>query len=204
MVRRLNLIKIVILLLLVSPAISWDWTTHQYAAREICDRLECGQCLDYMLNGSIAPDKDFKDFINHHCYDPLSECPKGGWTCPDVFDCPAIAKSVEWLDKATSDYGCEKFYDIGVASHYYLDSRVFWHRVSNEDESQCHARFESLVGDEISQNFSISVCSINVTKGDFEGYITGFEEQLTQKPDYTWAAIVAIALVVVLAVRFRK
>ncbi len=200
----MNLTKIVVLLLLVSPGLSWDWTTHQYAAREICNHLGCGLCLDYMLNGSIAPDRDFKDFINHHCYDPLYECPQGGWTCPDVFDCPAIAKSEDWLAKAATDYECEKFYDIGVASHYYLDSRVFWHRVTGEDESSCHARFESLVGEEISQNFSISVCSINITKADFEGYVAGFEEQLSPTPDYTWAVIAAIALALVLAFRFRK
>lgn len=191
---------------MVAPGLSWDWTTHQYAAREICSYAGCGDCLPDMVNGSIAPDRDFKDYINHHCYDPLQECPNGDWICPDRFDCPALEKSDEWLAKARGAIGCERFYDIGVASHYYLDSRVFWHQVTKEDESACHARFEELVGESIDKDFNAGACGINVTKADFEGYVSGFERQIGAK-DYTkeivTGAIIAV-LVLVIAIRFRK
>jgi hypothetical protein len=202
----LGRVLVFVSLLLLSSGLSWDWTTHQYAAREICSYVGCGGCLEAMLNGSIAPDRDFKDNINHHCYDPSHDCPNGDWICPDRFDCPALEKSDEWLTKSREAIGCEKFYDIGVASHYYLDSRVFWHQVTKEDESNCHARFEKLVGENINNDFNVSVCGINITKADFEGYVSGFEGQLGPK-DYTkeivTGAIIAL-LVLVTALRFRK
>jgi len=194
------------LLLLLSSGLSWDWTTHQYAAREICSYVGCGDCLPDMLNGSIAPDRDFKDYINHHCYDPLQGCPNGDWVCPDRFDCPALEKSDEWLTKSQQDFGCEKFYDIGVASHYYLDSRVFWHQVSKEDESSCHAKFEELVGENINNDFNVGACGINITKADFEGHVNAFERQMGEK-DYTREIIIGaitLLLVLVIALRFRK
>jgi hypothetical protein len=174
MVKKWSLIS----LLLLSVCLSWDWPTHQYAAREICAYTGCGDCLPYMLNGSIAPDRDFKDTINHHCYEPVQTCPAGNWTCPNRTDCPALEKAQEWLDIAGQDTGCNKAYDIGVASHYYLDSKVFWHTVSNEDYENCHAKFEHQVGLRIESEFNLSVCGIGITKADFEGYVNDFESRI--------------------------
>lgn len=201
----MNLILVFVPLLLLPPGLSWDWTTHEYAAREICGYIGCGNCLSDMLNGSIAPDRDFKDFINHHCYDPTQGCSSGDWTCPDRFDCPALEKSDEWLAKSREDIGCDRAYDIGVASHYYLDSRVFWHQVTKEDTA-CHAEFEDLVGESIDRDFNIGSCGINVTKADFEGYVRAFESQIATK-DYNQiigigTAILFFALAV--AIKFRK
>lgn len=188
---------------MLAPGLSWDWATHEYAARQICDYIGCGDCLPDMLNGSIAPDRDFRDFVNHHCYDPLWECPEGDWVCPDQFDCPALEKSGEWLERSGQDSGCARFYDIGVASHYYLDSRVFWHRVSNEDES-CHSRFESRVGDSVTGNFSVTECGVTVSKAELDEHVAEFKNKLAQGPDYSWAVLVAVAVIMVLAAIFRK
>jgi len=157
-----------------------------------------------MLNGSIAPDRDFKDFVNHHCYDPLWNCPSGDWVCPEVFDCPALEKSGYWLAEGEQATGCEKFYDIGVASHYYLDSRVFWHQIKSEDYESCHAKFEDMVGQNIEGDFDIWVCSAYMNKTIFDGYISEFERKLGGKTDYVLPAIIILALILVLAVRFRK
>jgi len=199
----LNLIRIVLLLLLVPTAFSWDWTTHQYAARELCDYLSCGACLPDILNGSIAPDRDFKDFSNHHCYSPLWNCPTGDWVCPDKFDCPALEKSDYWLAKSKEDSGCDRFYDIGVASHYFLDSKVFWHQVMSEDYEGCHAKFEELVGEKIGTDFDIWVCSVHMNSSIFQGYVQEFESKLGPGFDYTYAALFLIALVLVFVITLK-
>ena len=170
-----SLIRALAILVMVAPALSWDWPTHQYAAREICNYTGCGDCLQAMLNGSIAPDRDFKDTVNHHCYEITQNCPEGNWTCPNRTDCPALAKAQEWLQKAAVDAGCNKSYDVGVASHYFLDSKVFWHTVAGEDYENCHAEFEHDVGLQIESDFNLSVCGVGITKAEFGGYVKGFE-----------------------------
>jgi len=204
MVKKLNLIRVLALLLLVSPAFGWDWTTHEYAAGEICGSLNCGACLPAILNGSIAPDRDFKDFSNHHCYSPLWNCPPGDWVCPDKFDCPALEKSDYWLAKSKQDSGCDRYYDIGVASHYFLDSKVFWHQIASEDYESCHARFETMVGEKIDTDFNITVCSASMTKAAFEGYVKEFEQKLAPEADYNWIFLVVFIVALAAAWKLRK
>lgn len=199
---RFFIAGLVFVCFLLPSCLSWDWSTHFYAAREICDYLGCGNCLPDMLNGSIAPDRDFKDFANHHCYSPLWNCPKGDWLCPDAFDCPALEKADYWLAKSREDSGCQKYYDIGVASHYFLDSKVFWHQVESEEYDKCHAKFEELVGENIDKNFNISVCGVNITKVEFEGYVRAFEGRLGGVHSKE-AVIGGLILLLILATAFK-
>jgi len=194
MAKKLNLFRMAAVLLLISPALAWDWPAHEYAAREICNYTGCGNCMLEMTNGSIAPDRDFKDTINHHCYEIVQNCPPGNWTCPNKTDCPALEKADEWLQKAALDTGCNESYDVGVASHYFLDSKVFWHTVSNEDYQHCHAEFEHDVGLQIESDFSLSVCGIGITKADFEGFVHDFENEVssTQTPPASDPALSSI------------
>jgi len=168
---------IISVILLLTPGLSWDWSTHRYVARQVCSYLDCGNCLDSMINGSLAPDQVFRDTINHHCYNPSAGCISGNWTCPQRLDCPALEKADEWLTKSREDIGCQKYYDIGVAAHYFMDSKVFWHNVQNEDTS-CHTQFESQVGEQIGNDFTVSVCGIVIDSQDFDGYIKEFEGKL--------------------------
>lgn len=174
---------ILVFILLLGTVNSWDWDTHRFIARELCEDLECGVCLEYMINGSIAPDRDFRDFINHHCYDPSWNCLEGDWTCPTKYDCPALEKADEWLQKSKNDTGCVNYYDLAVASHYFMDSKVFWHKVKNEDYENCHESFETQVGDHINENqFTVTVCNISVTKSEINNWLYEFELKLGAVP----------------------
>lgn len=174
---------LIIIVLFLSSINAWDWDVHRFWANELCDYLDCGVCREHMINGSIAPDKDFKDFINHHCYDLSWDCPEGyDWDCPTKNDCPALEKADEWLLKSRSDSGCLKYYDIGVASHYFSDSKVFWHKVQREDYDRCHRPFESQVGDRINEDFEVSVCGISVTKQDMNLWLEEFKVMLYRPP----------------------
>lgn len=171
--------SILVFILLLGIVNSWDWDTHRYIARELCEDLECGVCLEYMINGSIAPDKDFRDPINHHCYSPLWKCPEGDWTCATENHCPALEKTNEWLQKSRNDIGCMKYYDMAVASHYFMDSKVFWHKVKNEDYENCHRPFETQVGNHIDEDqFTVTVCNINVTKAEINNWFYELELEL--------------------------
>ena len=116
--------KTVFLILILTLAVlSWDWDVHRWAGDQICDYLNCGECRDEMVNGAVAPDRDFRDFTNHHCYNTSWTCPASStdqWTCPTKNDCPALEKTEVWLANKTE--GCSYYYNIGVASHYFSDS----------------------------------------------------------------------------------
>lgn len=183
-------VTLLILILLLS-SFSWDWDTHKWIANQVCDYLNCGVCREYILNGSIAPDKDFNDFTNHHCYNTSWNClasPTNEWACPTRNDCPALEKAQSWLSNKTE--GCSYYYNIGVASHYFSDSKVFWHRVQNEDYDNCHAPFETAVGNDIEKaDFTVTRCGVTVTKADLNQVVSdlkvylGAPQDNTQSPD---------------------
>jgi len=117
------------------------------------------------LRGCIAPDKEFGDTINHHCYvakqckdidvskiEPnsltyfadIGSCIEGGY-----FDCPTEEKFDEAIQNATrSDFS---FY-LGVATHYFTDARVPVHQTMGEDWFNCHSPFEGEVGKKLESN----------------------------------------------------
>ena len=171
---------LIIAILLLTPVLSWDWDTHRWSAEQICNDFECNQCEEYVINGSIAPDKEFKDFINHHSYNKSWECQEGNWTCPDFDDFVALEKAEQWLNNKTE--GCSYYYNIGVAAHYYMDSKVFWHRTQKENYEACHRPFETKVGDKINkEDFTVTQCNITVTKADLLDHVRDFEIQLDLK-----------------------
>jgi hypothetical protein len=165
-----------VILLLLAPVVvqAWNWDTHRWVATQLCGRMGCGNCSEYFTNGSIAPDKDFRDTANHHAYNTSWSCPSGNWTCPAKNDFVAFTKAEEWLNKSRNATGCEKYYDIGVASHYWFDAHVFWHKVQNEDYDHCHAPFETSVGDKIGTTFSVEKCGVTVTSADFDVWLNEF------------------------------
>jgi len=145
----MNKYVVLVFLLLASSANAWDWDTHEYMGEEICRDFECG-CLEEIVNGSIVPDKYFKDNFRHHCYLDGMNCTESDeWDCPQKEDCPSLEQVNLWLEKANESEGCEKWKSIGIALHYYSDSYVFWHQVQKEDYRKCHESFERAIGDEI-------------------------------------------------------
>lgn len=181
------------LLLLSQPASAWDWDAHEWMASEVCASLDCG-CEAEIVNGSTVPDRVFRDFINHHCYNLSWGCPEGDWECPAEDDCPALEKADEWLVFAESAEGCDRWYYRGIALHYYSDSFVFWHRVEGESYKYCHEPLETAVGEElkkedswlwrilgwfgIERSWQVCECGVCAEKAELEGIVRGFKELL--------------------------
>lgn len=90
---------------------AWNWDTHEAQVKSVYyslpEDLQLSLNLSAMEEGSIAPDKVFKDFKEHHYPDSYIEAKK-------------------WLEDAqqsliSKDYN-KLSYSIGVMSHYIADS----------------------------------------------------------------------------------
>ncbi len=162
------LLAAIIFLLLIPTAYSWGWDTHIWICKQIYDsNKDLNKVLDRweFIRGCIAPDKEYDDQINHHCY-VAKECktidvtktdPAGLSYFTDIeaciedeyFDCPAMEKFDEALNNATkSNFS---FY-VGVATHYFTDSYVPLHQTMGEDYWECHVEFEKKIDEKIERN----------------------------------------------------
>jgi hypothetical protein len=166
----------VALLLLAAVSFSWDWDTHQWFAGELCKSYDCG-CLEEIKNGSIAPDRDFRDAFYHHLYDPATCAPSEYYTCPTEYDAAAIIRMNAWLSNISKPWDCGDWYAIGVASHYFTDSKVIWHNVKNEDYEKCHKPFEDKVGEFFKNgqtDFTVTQCGETVYGSNFTEWGNAF------------------------------
>jgi hypothetical protein len=160
---------IVMLALLVSVSFAWDWDTHQWFAGKLCEAYNCS-CMEEAKAGAIAPDQVFKDTFYHHLYDPATCVPSPYYTCPTEYDAAAIVRMNAWLSNVSKPWNCEDWYNIGVASHYFADSKVIWHNVKNEDYDKCHKPFEDKVGEFFKKgqtDFSATQCGETVYGSNF-------------------------------------
>lgn len=166
---NMRLLFIVIIFLLTIPiAYAWGWDTHATICKWIHENnanLNKRLDKDEFIRGCIAPDKEYKDSINHHCY-VAKECkginvsqtnPGGLPYFTDIeacieegyFDCPAFAKFDEAIENSTkSNFS---FY-VGVATHYFTDSHVPVHQTMGEDYWDCHLPFEQQIDGRLSRN----------------------------------------------------
>jgi len=198
-------------LLLVSISFSWDWDTHQWFASEICNYYNCG-CMDEIRNGSIAPDRDFRDTVNHHFYDPSSCKNSSYYRCPEKFDDIAIQKMDYYLGLASEPLDCNDWYYLGVASHYYLDSKVIWHNVQNESYDRCHEPFESKTGEFFKKGiteFSVTECGETVNGREFQEYKEEFIGKLgyeRKQEDYEgiFLMLAAAAVMIITLWKMRR
>ena len=114
------------LLILVS---AWNWDTHQAQVKSVYYSLpeesQLSLNLSAMEEGSIAPDKVFKDFKKHHYPDSYIEAKK-------------------WLEDAQQSLILEDYnragYSIGVMSHYIADSFSAPHYLP--DSYKDHKKYE--------------------------------------------------------------
>jgi len=181
-----NMLFIALFLLLFVPfSYAWKWETHEYLAEQVCNQIT-GCMVDCIKNGSVVPDRDFNDFINHHVYrecktvnaewcenGECQDCSQG-----DMTDDIAITRYVHWISKSKSEADlCTKFYDLGIATHYFFDSKVFFHQTKGEKES-CHNEFENNVNERIKNkdysNWTECACGVCVNFSDFENWETEF------------------------------
>jgi len=151
--------------LLIPNSFAWDSTTHEFICEQIYQtNKDLNRVLDHdqFLRGCNAPDTEFKDEQNHHCYvakqchviDTSKTNPVGTAYFTDIgdciegsyFDCPALNKFEEFLEKTSE--GNYSFY-VGVSIHYYTDAHSPVHQVMGEDWWNCHLPFEKGVGDNL-------------------------------------------------------
>jgi len=180
-------ILLFVLAAFVVPSVhAWAWDTHQALAESVCP--ECDKsCLD---RGAIAPDKEFKDAINHHvyrqCVQVNPEWCEAGKICYDcsqgnITDDVAEEKARFWLEQAKQKQGqndsCDYSYDLGVATHYFFDSKVYFHQTKNEDYSRCHAKLEDEVNKEFivgNSDWQACACGVCVNAVNFDIWKTQF------------------------------
>jgi hypothetical protein len=82
------------------------------------------------------------------------------------------------MERATKAQGCERWKYVGIASHYFFDSKCFWHQVTDEDYSNCHKPFEDGVGDKVKalglSGWTVCKCGACVSGRDFESWLQEF------------------------------
>ena len=117
--------KIFILLLFLIPTVNaWSWDTHQniieYVYIALPVEVQTQINLTKLKEGSVIPDRDFKDHKFHHYPESLVEAKK-------------------WLNNNT-----DLSLNLGIASHYITDSFAAPHNIFGENYYQ-HAAFENQV-----------------------------------------------------------
>ncbi len=172
------------LLVFLTPAsYAWGSVTHAALAEKVCADFNC-TCTAEARQGANMPDNTFRDFVNHHCYNASSSCPEskdGLWKCPTKDSCPAYRKMDQWLLSASNATGCERWRDIAIASHYFLDTKVFWHNVQNDSYENCHQPFESMVNENFREGengWTVHQCGVSVNSSEFEPWVQEFEKKI--------------------------
>lgn len=174
---------LLILFFLSSPSYAWGSITHAALAEKVCSDFNC-TCVAEAREGANVPDNTFKDFINHHCYNTSASCPKsedGLWKCPAKNNCPAYGKMSQWLFAAKNATGCERWRNIAIASHYFFDTKVFWHSVQDENYYACHEPFETKVNGKFREGtggWTVYQCGISVNASEFGPWVQEFEEKI--------------------------
>ncbi|MEW6063374.1 MAG: zinc dependent phospholipase C family protein [Nanoarchaeota archaeon] len=131
---KINTILITLCFFVYLPsAAAWGWNVHQNLAEKVYNSfqidVQANLNLTLIKEGSIAPDKVFKNNRLHH-YPPTYGLTK------------------EWFDKAREAYENKDYnnasYAFGVMTHYISDSFVAPHYINGEDY-KLHAQFENQV-----------------------------------------------------------
>jgi len=133
-----------ILILLLT--LGWNWDSHkgfiESSFKEFPDDLRAKLSLPLMQDGSMVPDRDFKDFTNHSY--------------------PRSIKSINYWFNISKEAFLKGDYQkasttFGIASHYISDSLAAPHSVSGEDYKD-HKLYE----DQADFEFNVRCKSINL------------------------------------------
>tara|TARA_Y100000310_G_scaffold138289_2_gene137200 strand:- start:14534 stop:15232 length:699 start_codon:yes stop_codon:yes gene_type:complete len=135
--------KIIVVILFFPLLVGWNWQTHSKLVESAYYSLEGGfiPFLDVaaLMNGSLAPDRDFHDNRLHHYP-------------------PSYNKTLYWLTETKKALEGKKYsnasYAFGVASHYISDSFAAPHNIKKES-SKDHAAYEK----QADQHYLYSNCA---------------------------------------------
>tara|TARA_Y100000310_G_scaffold343864_1_gene453558 strand:- start:2398 stop:3111 length:714 start_codon:yes stop_codon:yes gene_type:complete len=125
-----TILIILCFLLLIQASYAWDWQVHPRIAEKAVEALplEIQEKLNTtkLIEGSIAPDKDFHDNVLHHYP-------------------PSYNKTLYWLNITKIEFEKENYneasYAFGVASHYITDSFATPHYIYKEP-GWLHSKYE--------------------------------------------------------------
>ncbi len=153
-------IIVLILLLFVPLAYSWNAETHEKLVENVylnMDGMDWAN-LSLMKLGAVAPDAVFRDFHLHHYPESFYQAQK--W----------LNKSKDALAKGDTELAS---YAFGAASHYISDSFVAPHYIKGE-EPYLHARFENSAKMGVSCSIS-EFPAINITEKhqDWQDFLKG-------------------------------
>lgn len=167
---------ITIFLIILTPTYAWNSKTHSAIVEKLYysvpSELESKLDLEFMKNGSTAPDLVFHDQRLHHY--------------PDSYN-----KTIYWLEQTkqaikNNDYK-NASYSFGVATHYISDSFVAPHYISKEDP-KLHTKFEYQIT-EIKTKCNNNSYNINKTlekasienKGDWYSWLKNQDKKIPEK-----------------------
>ncbi len=133
--KRFSLI--ILCLLLIPNSLAWGWKTHQNLVENVYDsfprELQSKLNITLIREGSIAPDKVFRDNVLHHYP-------------------PAYKLALKWFNVSKESFYNNNYdnasYAFGVMSHYITDSFVAPHYIRKEDP-KLHSEFERQVSNYI-------------------------------------------------------
>lgn len=134
---------LILVCLCLLPALTFAWTgdSHKQAAKLAAQRMtgSVGELLRQeqaaMLRGAVAPDQEFRDFLNH-VYHPQDKYGGGLDTCIAQLD--KVQKLVRQKVKPS-----EIAFEMGVLSHYVADLHDPLHTSSGDSgESKYHSAYE--------------------------------------------------------------
>lgn len=125
-----KLFLLILIVLLIPNVFAWNWFTHKEFGENIYnslpEELQAKLNLEKIREGTIAPDKDFKDNVRHHYP-------------------PSYNLTLHWLDIAKKSLEQQDYdnasYAFGVATHYVSDSFSAPHYVKKEPYS-LHEEYE--------------------------------------------------------------
>lgn len=168
------------IILFSSIAFSWDYDTHFYMARRVCEDFNCG-CMEEIQKGSILPPTEFKDFKNYINYNPKTCKPSDYYLCPTEFNDISMKKSDEWINYAKIKTDCVMWFNIGIGLFYFMEGNNPFNQVINISYEACHKPFEDRVGEKLNNNetgWIIIECGEYISDLRINEFINEFERKL--------------------------
>jgi len=159
---------ILVLLVMLMPVSAFDWDTHEYVAEKTCEEFNC-HYSELVRSCSVLPDKmkevyGSEESDKHFCFS---------------FYCPAKRATKVWLEKAKFENDeMKKWCYIGIASHYFADSRAPTHQSVFRVKVKCHGESETLVGEFVknsTQSWNANMCGINFSDVDLHELIFDYK-----------------------------
>ncbi len=155
-------ILFVVALLMMQSAVAWNWDTHEAMVTSVYYRLDPALreelSVERMAEGSIMPDKVFRDYQKHGFPRSLPEAER-------------------WLQSTRSSLAQEGYshasLSFGIASHYLTDSFSAPHSISGEPYA-LHKQYE----DQASREYDYADCPVN-SFALAEAIMTGTEQGKT-------------------------